>query len=156
MFVLDTISVSISAPHPDLSVHGSEQPANHVGYLDTQIPVSLLAASTAPTLLDIRTEDGGGTIRNGDGRYEDSSTSDIHSREVEATQLEFSPEPLVSPTSNTIQSTSSASVYGNTSQSLLKSAARLCPPIVYRYLMRAVTDAGLGRGCVGFFNIYTT
>ena len=125
--VSDTISVSVAAPHPDLSTHSIEQSADHVGYPDIQVPVShiggtsLLAASMVPTLLDIQAEDGGGTTLNGDGDYEEHSSLEVHSGEIEVTQLEYSPEPPASPTSNTIQSTSSTSTYRNSSQPLLKS-----------------------------------
>jgi len=81
----------------------------------------LLAVLTVPTLLDIQAEDGGGTTLTGDGHYEDHSSLEVHSGEMEAIQLEYSPEPPACPTSNTIQSTSSTSTYRNSPQPLLKS-----------------------------------
>lgn len=119
--VFDVISVLPDVPHSSLSLNSDEHAANHFGSPDTQViqngsgvTKSLQAVSLEPTLLNVEE-----TQETSRAEYDVVGTSTQLSEEemesevlhgsADSTQPEHLPEPPASPTSNTLQTTSSAS-----------------------------------------------
>lgn len=118
--VLDNSS---AMPHADVSAHGEEQSANHVGY-STQVSgiqmegnfleVAPSFTSTVPDFnpqdLAAFSENGAATVINGGQAEEETSSDDKPVEEAENPEQDHLPEPPLSPT--TLLSTSSTSTYG--------------------------------------------
>lgn len=124
--VFDVISVLHDVPHSMLSLNSDEHAANHIGSPDTQvtqngsgITKSLQTVSLEPTLLNVEESQ-----ENSQAEYdavgsstqlseEDTMESEALHGGADSTQPDHLPEPPASPTSNTLQTTSSASTQGD-------------------------------------------